>query len=162
MKRGTGWPLAVASILGLTVAGNAWLIIVANDDPSFAVEENYYQRGIDWDSELAQRSRNAELGWHLQASLAPIERGRGAGLEVTLSDAAVVPIAGASVVVRAVHVARAGEPVEVTLRPSPSPGKYEALVPLERPGLWELRIDVHRGADRFTALERLDARSSQE
>src|SRR5688572_20826521 len=116
MKRGTSWPVAVAVILCLTIAGNIWLVRLANSDPSFAVEENYYERGVQWDAELAQRARNAELGWRLLATLSTVERGRGADLRVALSDSAIAPIAGATVVVRAVHVARANDPVEVTLR----------------------------------------------
>ena len=159
MKRGMAWPIAVAVILGLTVAANVWLIRIANSDPSFAIEANYYQRGVHWDDEMAQRARNVELGWQLLATLSPIERGSGANLRVALNDSAVAPIADASVVVWAVHVARASQPVEVTLHSS-APGQYAARVPIERAGLWELRFDVHRGADRFTALERLDARSA--
>lgn len=159
MKRGMGWPIAVGLILGLTVAANVWLIRIANTDPSFAIEANYYQRGVHWDDEMAQQVRNARLGWRLLATLSPIERGRGADLRVALNDSAVAPIVDASVKVWAVHVARAGQPVEVTLRSS-APGEYAARVPIERAGLWELRIDVHRGADRFTALERLDVRTA--
>ena len=157
MKRGMGWPVAVAGVLCLTVAANVWLIRVASSDPSFAVEENYYQRGLRWDDEMAQRTRNVTLGWHLLATLAPIELGRGAELRVALNDSAIAPITGASVVVRALHIGRAGEAVEVTLAPTVA-GEYRALVPIERPGLWELRFDVHRGTDRFTALERVDTR----
>ena len=159
MKRGMAWPIAVGSILGLTVAANVWLMRIATGDPSFAVEENYYQRGVHWDDEMAQRARNTELGWHLLATLSPIEHGRGAGLSVFLNDSLVAPIDNASVVVWAVHMARASQPVEVTLRSS-APGEYAARVPIERAGLWELRIDVHRGPDRFTATERLDVRSA--
>lgn len=160
MKRGTTWPVAVAGILCLTIAGNIWLVRVANSDPSFAVEEDYYERGVRWDAELAQRARNAELGWQLLATLSTGERGRGADLRVTLSDSSIAPILGATVVVRAVHVARANDPIEVTLRAAEA-GQYSARVPIERPGLWELRIDVHHGDDRFTALKRLDVRSAQ-
>ncbi|HEX6313521.1 MAG TPA: FixH family protein [Gemmatimonadaceae bacterium] len=161
MKRGMMWPVAVATILGLTVAANIWVIRIANADPSFAVEENYYERGVHWDDEMAQRSRNRELGWTLDASLTPIEAGRGAALSIALRDSVVGPIENASVVVRALHVARANSPVEVTLSPTGA-GHYEAMVPLERAGLWELRFEVQRGADRFTATERLDARAGQQ
>lgn len=160
MKRGGAWPVAVSVILGLTVAANAWIIRLATSDPSFAIEENYYQRGVRWDEELAQRERNSRLGWRLLPSVSPIVRGTGADLRVELRDARVMPIADAAIVVRAVHVARSAYPVEVTLR-GDSAGRYHALVPIERPGLWELRFDVHRGADRFTATERLDARLAQ-
>jgi nitrogen fixation protein FixH len=154
------WPAAVVVILGITVVANVWIITIANNDPSFAVEENYYERGLRWDEELAQRETNARLGWRLLPALSPIVRGSGAGLRVELRDASVRPIADASIVVRAVHIARAGEPVQVTLG-SDAQGGYSATVPLERPGLWELRFDVHRGDVRFTALERFDTRLAQ-
>jgi nitrogen fixation protein FixH len=160
MKRGMGWPIAVAAILGVTIGANIWLVRVANGDPSFAVEEDYYQRGVHWDDELAQRAHNAALGWRLAASASPIRAGYGSDLRIALNDAAVAPIEGASVTVRAVHVARAGAPVDITLV-SHIPGQYEARVPIERAGVWELRIDVHRGSDRFTATERLDVRAEQ-
>ena len=161
MKRGARWPQAVTTILGITVAANIWLIRVASGDPSFAVEKDYYQRGVHWDDEMAQRARNRALGWRLAATLSPIETGRGADLRIALTDSVVSPIEDASVVVTAVHVARAGQPVELTLAQR-APGEYEARVPIERAGLWELRIDIHRGADRFTATERLDARSGSQ
>lgn len=159
MKRGFMWPVSVAGILSLTIGANVWLVRVANSDPSFAIEENYYQRGVHWDDELAQRARNVALGWRLTTTARPIEAGRGADVRIALSDSGVVPIVGASVVVRAVHVGRAGNPVVVTLVPG-TPGEYSARVPIERAGLWELRIDIQRGSDRFTATERLDVSSS--
>jgi nitrogen fixation protein FixH len=159
MKRGAAWPLAVMTILGLTIAANVWLINVANADPSFAVEENYYQRGVHWDDEMAQRRRNDALGWRVVASASPIRSGYGSDLRIALNSAA-RPIDGAVVTVRAVHLARAGEPVDVRLT-TIAAGAYEARVPLERAGLWELRIDVRRGTDRFTAIERLDVPSAR-
>jgi nitrogen fixation protein FixH len=160
MKRGTGWPVAVASILGLTVAANIWLIRVASSDPSFAIEENYYERGVHWDDELAQRASNRALGWKLIATMTHAGPGRGTVLHIALTDSAIVPIEGASVMVKAMHVARANDAMQVTLG-SRGAGQYEAHLPIERAGLWELRIDVHRGPDRFTATERLDLSSAQ-
>lgn len=157
MKRSSWWPLGVTIILGLTVAANIWLIRIANADPSFAIEENYYDRGVHWDDELAQRTRNRELGWSVGATLTPIEVGKGAQLRIELRDSVVSPIDGASVQVTAVHVGRAGQSVALTLAPR-GEGEYQALVPIERAGIWELRFVVNRGPERFTAIERLDAR----
>ena len=161
MKRGARWPLAVTAILGITVAANIWLIRTASGDPSFAIEENYYERGVRWDDELAQRATNRALGWKIVATMTREGTGNGAVLHVMLTDSAVAPIEGASIVVKAMHVARARNPVELVLS-SDAPGRYLARLPVERAGLWELRIDVHRGADRFTATERLDVPSGQQ
>jgi nitrogen fixation protein FixH len=158
MKRGAWWPIAVTVILGTTIGANIWLVRVANGDPSFAVHENYYDRGVHWDDEMRQQARNASLGWRLTATLATIEPGQGAHLSVALRDSAVVPLDGAEFTVTARHLARSAEPVEVTMRPGVR-GDYEGVVPLQRAGLWELRFEVRRDGERFTALERIDARS---
>ena len=115
--------------------------------------------GVHWDDEMAQRRRNAALGWRVVASASPVRAGYGSDLRIALNDAA-RPIDGAGVTVRAVHLARAGEPVDITLT-ARDVGGYEARVPIERAGLWELRIEVRRGADRFTATERLDVPSAR-
>jgi nitrogen fixation protein FixH len=151
----------VATILGLTIAGNIWLIRIANADPSFAVEERYYQRALDWDSELAQRDENARLGWRLHATVSPIQRGSGATIGADLRDAEGRPIAGATIAARVLHVGRAAQPLDVVLLRD-STDTYSARVTLERPGLWELRFDVTRGNERFTAIERLDTSLERE
>jgi nitrogen fixation protein FixH len=161
VKRGIGWPIGVTVILGLTISANIWLIRVASADPSFAVEERYYQRALDWDHELAQRATNARLGWNLEARVSAIEPGSGASLGADLRDATGAPIADATVAARVVHVGRAGQPVDVVLKRDSS-GAYRAHVPLERPGLWELRFEVQRGTDRFTAIERVDTSLTRE
>lgn len=161
MKRGSAWPIAVGVILGACVAANIWLIRIANADPSFAIEENYYQRAVHWDDEMAQQRRNTALGWHLLPSLSGIDRDSGgAELRVALRDAAVAPLAGAAITVRAVHLARASQPIDATLL-ADAAGGYSAVLPIRRAGLWELRFEVRRGSERFTAIERLDARFTQ-
>ena len=54
MKRGLWWPIAVAAILATTVAANIWVMMIANDDPSFAIEPDYYRKALAWDTTLAQ------------------------------------------------------------------------------------------------------------
>jgi nitrogen fixation protein FixH len=158
MKRGSAWPVAVGIILGTCVAANIWIIRLANADPSFAIEENYYQKALHWDDEMAQRERNAALGWQLDPTLSSISADSGAELRLTLRDAEGVPLEGAGVTVRAMHNARAGEPLDAVLEPHGG-GGFSARLPMRRAGLWEVRFEVRRGAERFTARRRLDARS---
>lgn len=156
MKRGAMWPIAMAGILACGVGANVWLIRIASADPSFAVEENYYQRALRWDDELAQRARNDSLGWYVQAALAPAS-GRGdTEVHVRLWDALGTPIVADTARVRALHVARAADVFDLELLPVEG-GGYVARMPMMRHGLWELRFEIWRGADRFTAVRRLDA-----
>lgn len=156
MRRGTRWPVAVGLILGTCVAANIWIIRLANADPSFAIEPNYYQKALHWDDELAQRERNRALAWQLTPSLSTISADSGAELRVALRDLTGAPLTDAAVTVHAMHNARAGEPLDAELRRTGS-GDYVARLPMKRPGLWELRFDVRQGSDHFTARHRLEA-----
>ena len=91
MKRGTRWPVAVGLILGSCVAANVWILRIANADPSFAVEADYYQNALRWDDELAQRERNRALGWEITPTLSSISPDSGAELRVSLRDRTAAP-----------------------------------------------------------------------
>ena len=155
MKRGWGWPVGVSAILVATMGLNVWVYRVANDDPSFAVEPDYYQKAVDWDSTLAQRRQNLVLGWHLSPRLEAFTPNGGALLQVTLTDASGAPIRDATVRVAAFFNARANDIIDSTLvRDSAG---YAVRLPVKRGGVWELQFDVRRGAQRFTATSRVEA-----
>jgi hypothetical protein len=59
--------------------------------------------------------------------------------------------------VRAFAVARASHVFEASLAPA-SDGAYSAALPVDRAGLWEVRVEAVRGRDRFTSVHRLDVR----
>jgi nitrogen fixation protein FixH len=156
MKKGLGWPLGVAVILGCTVAANVVLIVVATGDESFAIEKDYYEKAVRWDDEMAQQRRNASLGWWIEPHL---ELGRGPSggrLLVRVRDAHGRPVASARVGVTAFHNARAKDQLIATLRED-SAGTYSALVTAERQGVWELRFTVDQDDVRFTARQKIEA-----
>ena len=156
MKRGTGWPIGMAVILLLTVAANVGMIMLANDDPSFAVEPDYYQKAVRWDDAMAQERANASLGWRLAPTLS-LSADAPARLLVHLSDSTGAPLAGATLTVQAMHNARAAQVYAATLVPTDVAGAYRAELPVRRAGQWELRFEVTRGAERFTARARVEA-----
>lgn len=159
MKRGLGWPIAVTIILALTVAANIWVAVVAGDDPSFAIEPDYFHKAVTWDSTLAQARENAQLGWRLESRLAAFDARSGARLSVTLVDSAGVPIPDAIVRVSALYNARANQVFDATLAapvPSRSP-EYTAQLPVTHAGEWELRFEVLRGGKKFTTTSRVEA-----
>ncbi len=155
MKKGWGWPVAVAVILAATVGLNVWVFRVANDDPAFAIEPDYYRKAVDWDSTLAQRRRNLALGWHLSPRLDAFTVRDGALLQVTLTDAGGAPIRDATVRVAAFFNARANDIIDSALvRDSAG---YAVRLPVKQGGVWELQFDVRRGTQRFTAVSRVEA-----
>ena len=156
MKRGAWWPIAITGVLATTVAANIWVMRIANDDPSFAIEQDYYKKAITWDSTLAQARRNAQLGWRLTPELGPIGR-RGARLTARLSDSTGAAITGATMRVSAMQIARSGEIHTATLDAT-SAGEYGAQLDAKLPGQWELRFDVHAGSAHFTEIARVEVR----
>ena len=155
MRRGALWPIGIMTVLGLTVAANIWVYTVATGDPSFVIEPNYYAKAIAWDSTLAQAERNEKLGWRLAPALSAFSPTRGARLTVTLTDSAGAKIDNAVVTVAALYVARAATVVTDTL--AADIDGYSTNIDVQHSGRWELRFDVTRGTEHFTATSRVDA-----
>jgi len=156
MKRGLGWPIGVAIILALTVGANIWVAVIANDDPSFSIENDYYRKAVGWDSTMAQMRENARLAWHVESAFDEFTAKDGATLHVKLSDASGTPIRGATVRVAALYNARAGQILQGTMS-ADTPATYALHLPVTHPGEWEVRFDIHRGSDRYTSSVRLEA-----
>lgn len=154
---GRGWPIAMGSILALTVAVNLYVFRLASSDPSFSVEPSYYQKAVNWDDELAQRRHNAALGWVATAEL--VDSGDGAtAVRVRLTDSAGAPLGGADVQLEAFAISRASQVVSLQLPAASdtSGGVYAAPLPSGVPGRWELRLDVGLGDERFTSVSRVE------
>jgi nitrogen fixation protein FixH len=156
MKPGLGWPIGVATILALTVAANIWVAFIANDDPSFSIENDYYRKAVGWDSTMAQMRENARLAWRVEPKFDEFTANGGATLRVRLSDSGGMPIPGATVRVAALYNARAGQILEGTMS-ADTPATYALHLPVAHPGEWEVRFDIHRGSERYTSTVRLEA-----
>lgn len=151
--RGTAWAFAPALILGGGLAGLGVMTALAIDDPSFALEPNYYQKAVELDAEKRQEAQHRELGWTLEVGPAPIGGRDGAvDLSVTLAGPAGA-LDDADVQIEAFHNARAAEIRQVTLEGA-GEGVYRARLTDVRPGLWEFRFVVERQGIRFTDVQR--------
>ena len=155
MKRGGWWPLAITGVLAATVGANIWVMVIARDDPSFAIEPDYYRKALAWDTTMAQAEHNAALGWRLTPSLGPVARDGRALITARLTDSTGAIIRDALVRVSALPVARAMDVQEVTLVVD-GQGDYAASVDARRAGQWELRFDAVVGDNRFTQVTRVD------
>jgi len=148
------WPISLAGVLAATVAANIWVAVIANDDPSFAIEPDYYRKAVEWDTTLAQGRHNASLGWRLTPTMGAIAADGSTLLSAQLTDSAGSAISGAVVRVIALAVARASDVHDVTLAPSGA-GTYAVRLDARRAGEWELRFDATRGGEHFTQVSRV-------
>jgi len=154
MKKGWIWAVFPFAVLGLSMGFHLVFIALAASDPTLAVEEDYYQKGLDWDKHVAQVERNRELGWTLDLAfdrrgLNAAERVGSTGVEVRLADRGGKSIAGAVVHLAPFHHGRPRRLLEAPLDPA-GPGVYRVALPMRRTGIWAFRFRVERGRDVFT------------
>lgn len=156
MRSGKWWPLALAGVLGVTVAANVFLLYAANDRNAAIVEPDYYRKAVAWDSSAAQAARNADLAWRLDAAILPLDAD-GAGLvQMRIAWPDGTPLAGARVGCTAIHnLDAARRPHAETVLDADGTGTVS--LPLGRAGLWELRVTATLGERRFTATLRREA-----
>ncbi len=154
MKPEVRWPLFIIGLLVLQVGLGIFFFLKATSDPSFAVEEDYYQKAVNWEVKQAQDRKNAELGWTLHHSIGAIDDDQATRtLTAELSGRDSSPITGAKVRVETFHNVRAADILRAELEES-TPGQYEVQLPMLRPGLWEIRFTAELGSERFTHTAR--------
>ncbi len=156
MKPGIGWPIGVTAILTATVVANLVVMRIANNDPSFSVEPDYYKKAVFFDSTMAQAQRNLDLGWHAESFVDSIVSGQPTRLRVVMRDQAGRPLPGAVVQATVLFNARANERTMAVLRDEGA-GVYSAALPINVPGEWEIRVNATRDTSRFESTARVTA-----
>jgi nitrogen fixation protein FixH len=151
--RGRVWAWVPALLLGGLLGTQ--LIVLRNvlDDPSVALEPDYYRKAVAWDEQRALERRSAALGWQAAISLVPGEQAGATRLRVQLTDSAGNALSGASLTAQAFANARAGRVLSLSWLES-TPGVYQSELGHAQPGLWELRLQATRGSDVFQHTSR--------
>jgi nitrogen fixation protein FixH len=143
-------------LLGSMLLGLAALAYIAIDDPSFALEPNYYDKAVRWDRTQAEARQSERLGLQLVLSGPLALKSDGSvELELSVADRANTPLRAATVTLEAFPNAFASRIEHVTLR-EVSPGVYRGRLSGGKRGLWELRFDVRQGAQQFREVLRRD------
>ena len=149
------WPAAIIAVLVGQVGFGLWMSHVANDDPHFAVEPNYYARAVNWDATMAQSRLDRALGWQAVATLTRA-KGTAATLRIALTDAAGTRVVADSVTVEALAIAHST--VIDTLTLARDSAGFTAPIAVAPRGLWEVQLRAVRMHDVFTAKLRTELR----
>ena len=150
------WPGFVITLLGTQVVLILVMAYVASYDRSFAVEPDYYQQALHWNAHQAQTRANQALGWRVEMGVSDesdVYRNR--GIRCTISDRTGNPIDGAHVEIVAFSHVRGADRQHATLVPRET-GRYDGQLRVTHGGLWEFRISIQRGTERYTTIERTD------
>ena len=153
-RSGSGiWPFVPVVLLGGMIGGLVLMMRIATDDPNFAVENDYYQKALDWDATQAQARKNKSLGWSI--TLRPRQSGQRTELRARVLDKEGKPVAVSRLTVEAFPNAAASKRTTLTLKPTAS-GDYRAFLAPSHRGLWEFRFVVEAPRGRFTQTLRED------
>jgi len=158
---GKFWIGMVIGFLMIDVVVFSIAIVLATGDPAHAVEENYYERALNWDETARLRAESEALGWRVRIDgLESTPRGQKSLMRVSISDAEGAPVEGLSVQGVAFHNARSKERVRLAMRPVEA-GAYAAAIDASRPGWWEVQIMARRAGERFASTERIFVRPAK-
>lgn len=149
------WAWVPVLLLGGLLGTQLTVLHYVLEDPSFALETDYYRKAVSWDAQRELERQSAALGWQAQLQASP--KGPGTQLRLQLKDAEGAALTGASARVQAFANARAARQFEVRFVEI-APGTYEAELPSAASGLWEFRLQATRGTAHFASTVRLDVR----
>jgi nitrogen fixation protein FixH len=136
--KGRRWILFVVVLLVGNVAAVSTLIASASGEGERQVLPDYYRRAAAWGQTMDRAQASADLGW-----TATVTDGA-AGLLIDVADTDGLPISGAQVRVSAHHRAHADGGVEAVAVEAEA-GHYRVGRTLDRAGLWDVDVHVHRG-----------------
>ena len=153
---GRVWAWVPALLLGATLLGLGTLAYIAIDDPHFALEPNYYDKAVHWDTARAEARENEVLGLKIALS-APLVVAADGRLDIALSvqTRRDLPLSGAVLELEAFPNAYASRVQHISLRET-APGAYAGALSQAVRGLWELRIVVKQGSLRYSRVLRVD------
>jgi nitrogen fixation protein FixH len=146
------WIGAIVAILGTSFTVAMVMLYVSATDPSFAVEPDYYDQALNWDTHTAQRDANASLDWRIELQDSPGSTLGTRALTVTLTDKQGATIDDATVGVVAFHNARAMDRFAFPMT-STGGGVFTAEQPLKRDSSWEFRFTVVTAESMFTSTK---------
>jgi nitrogen fixation protein FixH len=141
---GKHWPVIIVALLLGNVTAVMVLIGSSRAGESHHVVPDYYEKAVAWDQTMAQERANLDLGWSVE-----VTPGTGGELVLTVRDRAGAPVEGATIQIDGFHRANASSIVRA-LAADRGEGRYVALLPIARAGLWQLELTATRGPAVFT------------
>jgi len=132
------------------------MVYLATTNGTFAIEPDYYQKGLNWDATSAQLRDNARLSWLVEINVAEDVGTLGERtVTCTLTNKDGLPLDGAVIDIVAFPHVRGRERTSATLSAADG-GRYQATLRFSRKGLWEFRGVVKRGPDTFAFTQQRD------
>ena len=143
--------LAMLAFFGVVTAVNGVFIALALSSFSGLSVEGAYQRGLDFNRELATAAAQKARGWRVSLQAKPLPQG--VALSVRMADAAGAPLTG-EVQAELIRPTAKGHDFALTLSQAEA-GRYVGVAPLALRGQWIVRVVARSGGEAHVLEERL-------
>ena len=150
------WVLGWLALVLVVLMMNGVMITLAVVSNPGLVTEDYYEKGRDLEANVSSRmqARNA-LGWTLNLDHPEdIYLQRPELVRLSIVDRVGQPLENARVTVQAYRPADADADFHARMEEI-GPGLYQARMTFALKGLWDLKVNVERGEDRYDISQRL-------
>ncbi len=149
MKRFFPWPGLVFVFIGTTVLVQGATLFYALGDDSFAAVADYDAKAQAWDEHSADLRASEALGWDITATGTTVEASAMI-LELQL-EGAPGPVQGRFV---AYHNGHPQQRYEGAVQGDDA-GRLAIPIGDDRPGWWQLELELSRGTDHFEQRQKL-------
>lgn len=149
MRRFFPWPGLIFVFIGTTVIVQGATLIYALGDEGFAAVADYDAKSQAWDEHSAELRASEALGWSVQA--VPSPQGEQATVLTLRLDGTSAPVQGSF---EAFHNATPQQRHVGSVRVRDD-GLLELPIAEQRPGWWQLELELRQGADRFLHRDKL-------
>jgi len=153
--RQPGWwiPWTFLGFFLVVVAVNGVMIWVGTMSWTGLVTNSPYDKGLEYNRNLAAADRQAALNWKADVA-AKLTQGFDGEIDVAFSDATGAPIPGLEVEAQFERPTIDAHDFAVVLTPK-SPGEYAAAFTVPMSGLWDIHLRARRGEDLFVRRQRV-------
>jgi len=146
------WPILLTSLIGIHIVSVVVMVIIATHDRSFAIEPDWYQKGLHYEQTAQQQRENNRLSWSVKLDVGqPSSGSNRRSVTCMVLDRAGKSVEHATIdLVTFAHL-RASNRKSSVLLPRDG-GGYGASLAFEDPGVWEFRLVIARGGETFTQI----------
>jgi nitrogen fixation protein FixH len=150
------WVLGWIGLLVVIVTANGIMIYLAQGSNPGLVVPNYYQRGQDYEKNLAKRLAR-DPGWKMVVE-APkfVDVGKPALWGFQVTDKEGVPVQPDAVTFYAYRPADHKQDFNLPMQ-AVAPGRYQAEISFPLLGVWDILVSVRQGEDEFNQPHRISA-----
>ena len=160
------WPVGLTLALVVMVSVQGTMVYFALNSGVVLPEENYYEKAVAWDDELALRDVRRQLGWQLGFVLPQgpqYVRGMPWPVDLIVTDEKKQPVSGLTGDVLAVRPSDTRMNSQGALIELPhDPGHYRVMLTFPAFGQWQVNVKAKRGELEFLDTQRIVVRQGPE